>query len=242
MCTVARSKRNIYILFSWTSLFLFFYSFYQIWSFIHSHSHSLSFISQSSQAPLSQRRRHRQAHSGTVQLAYFFFSFYQIRSHSLSLIHCHLSSQASQAHSLNVANRTIVNVVGPISLSQLWSSTHETRRRSKCLTGKPMELAVDRSACLWILVLSCRWSEIWVFFFSPAMDWWWWWLWLWLWGKRLEIWVFFFFFFSCCGLLVVVVVLMVFVGVVVVVSDGGIYYFIVVIILFYCDVYIILLC
>ena len=48
-----------------------------------------------------------------------FFSFYQIRSHSLSLIHCHLSSQASQAHSLNVANRTIVNVVGPVSLSQL---------------------------------------------------------------------------------------------------------------------------
>ena len=32
---------------------------------------------------------------------FFFFSFYQIRSHSLSLVHRHLSSQASQAHSLN---------------------------------------------------------------------------------------------------------------------------------------------
>ena len=36
-----------------------------------------------------------------------FYSFYQIRSfvhsHSLFLVHCHLSSQASQAHSLDVA-------------------------------------------------------------------------------------------------------------------------------------------
>ena len=40
------------------------------------------------------------------------------------------------------------------SLSQLRSPTHEARRRLECLTVKPMELAADRSACLWILVLS----------------------------------------------------------------------------------------
>ena len=33
----------------------------------------------------------------------FFFFFFKIWSHSLSLVHCHLSSQASQAHSLDVA-------------------------------------------------------------------------------------------------------------------------------------------
>ena len=132
-----------------------------------SFSLSLSFISHSSQAPLSQRRRHHQAHSGTVQLAssFFFFSFYQIRSHSFSLIHCHLSSQASQAHSLNVAGSTIVNIVGPVSLSQLRSPTHKARRRSESLTGKPMEIATDRSACLWILILSHHRSKIWDFFF-----------------------------------------------------------------------------
>ena len=115
---------------------------------------------------------------------FFFFSFYQIQSHSLSLIHCHLSSQASQAHSLNVAGSTIVNIVGPVSLSQLRSPTHKARRRSESLTGKPMEIATDRSACLWILILSHHRSEIWDFFFFLAVDWWWWcwwWLWLWLW-------------------------------------------------------------
>ena len=95
-------KQKIYIYFIQPDLIVsIFYSFYQIRSFIHSDSHSLSFISHSSQAPLSQRRRHHQAHSGTVQLASFFFLFFHfIKS---GLIHCHLSSQASQAHSLDIA-------------------------------------------------------------------------------------------------------------------------------------------
>ena len=67
---------------------------------------SLSFISHSSQAPLSQHRHHRQAHSGTVQLAsfFFFFSFFFILSnpvsftlsHSLSSLIPSLSSSLSQ--------------------------------------------------------------------------------------------------------------------------------------------------
>ena len=88
---LSKAKKNIYIYIYFIQpdlIVSIFYSFYQIRSFFHSHSHSLSFISHSSQAPLSQRRRHRQAHSSTVQLAssffFFLFSFYQIRSHSLS--------------------------------------------------------------------------------------------------------------------------------------------------------------
>ena len=105
-----------------------------------------------------------------------------------------------------------------------------------------MELTADRSACLWILVLSrCQWLyqaanwrfRLFFFFFL-----------LWTigggvvdggcgYGCEEEDWRFGFFVF--CGPVVVVTV-------VVVVSDGGIYYFIVIIILFYCDIYIILLC
>ena len=80
---------------------------------IHSLSFSLSLVhlsflsssTLSTSSPLSSSLRY------DTTCFFFYFSFYQIRSHSLSLIHCHLSSQASQAHSLNV--------VGPVSLSQL---------------------------------------------------------------------------------------------------------------------------
>ena len=144
-CSLRKKKKTIFYS---TGPHCFYFLFILSNPVIHSLSFSLSlsFISHSSQAPLSQRRRHHQAHSGTVQLASFFFLFFHfIKS---GLIHCHLSSQASQAHSLNIA--------GPVSLSQLRSPTHEARHRSECLTGKPMELAIDQSACLWILVLSCR--------------------------------------------------------------------------------------
>ena len=95
----------------------------------------------------------------------FFFS-------CLSLSLSHLSSWLSQlwSHSLNSDHRS--TKLNSSSLSQLQSPTHEARRRLECLTGKPMELTADRSACLWILVLSCcqwfvsrRRSEIWFFFF-----------------------------------------------------------------------------
>ena len=59
----------------------------------------------------------------------------------------------SLSHSLSSLKLTLSTLV---SLSQLRSPTHEACRRSECLTGKPMELATDWSACLWILVLSHR--------------------------------------------------------------------------------------
>ena len=160
MCLKQKKKKKIYILFSRTSLFLFFIHFIKS-------DHSFTLILTLSRSSLIPLKLHSLNIVTIVKLTpvrynlllfffFFFFSFYQIRSHSLSLVHRHLSSQASQAHSLNVANWTIFNVVGPVSLSQLRSPTHETRRRSECLTGKPMEPAADRSACLWILVLSCR--------------------------------------------------------------------------------------
>ena len=67
----------------------------------------------------------------------------------------------SLSHSLSSLKLTLSTLV---SLSQLRSPTHEACRRSECLTGKPMELVADQSACLWILVLSrCQWF---FFFFS----------------------------------------------------------------------------
>ena len=71
---------------------------------------------------------------------------------------------------------------------------------------KPMELAADRSACLWILVLSrCQWLY-------QAANW------------RFRL----FFFFSCFGLLVVVVLLMVVVAMVVrkKIGDLGFFFFV----------------
>ena len=75
MCLKQKKKKNLYFI-QPDLIVSIFYSFYQIRSFIHSHSHSLSFISHSSQAPLSQCCHRRQAHSGTVQLASSFFSFF----------------------------------------------------------------------------------------------------------------------------------------------------------------------
>ena len=163
-----KAKKKIYILFSRTSLFLFFIHFIKS-------GHSFTLILTLSRSSLIPLKLHSLNIAAIVKftpvrynlLLLFSFSFFHfiksglIYSHSLSLIHCHLSSQASQAHSLNVA--------GPVSLSQLRSPTHKARRRSECLTRKPMELAADWSACLWILVLSHRRSQIWVFF--PVVDW-----------------------------------------------------------------------
>ena len=114
-----------------------------------------------------------------------FFLFFSCLSLSFSLI--------SQAHSLNSGLTLSTPVTDPRSSTQAQSlnsnltlstptPTHEARRQSKCLTGKPMELAADRSACLWILVLSrCQWlyqAANWrfrlFFFFFPALDYWWW--------------------------------------------------------------------
>ena len=75
----------------------------------HSFTLSRSEHSFTLSSSLSSPTRPPQAHPGTTCF-FFLFSFYQIRSHSLSLFHCQLSSQASQAHSLNVAAPTIVNV------------------------------------------------------------------------------------------------------------------------------------
>ena len=100
------------------SIFLFILSNLIIHSLSFLLSLSLSFISHSSQAPLSQHRHHRQAHSCTIQLASFFFHF--IKSgliHSLSFtVISHpkplkltlstspigpLSTSSAQSHSLN---------------------------------------------------------------------------------------------------------------------------------------------
>ena len=87
-CSLKQKKKKLYFI-QPDLIVSIFYSFYQIQSFIHSHSHSLSFISHSSQAPLSQCRRYCQAHSGTVQLASFFFFFSFLFFHFIksSLIH-----------------------------------------------------------------------------------------------------------------------------------------------------------
>ena len=100
-----------------------------------------------------------------IQLPFFFFFFFHASlSHSVSSLKLTLSTPVSlstlvtdprsstQAQSLNSG----------LTLSTL-TLTHEARRRSECLTGKPMELAADRSACLWILVVSHHQLEIWVF-------------------------------------------------------------------------------
>ena len=108
MCTVAltkkKKKKEIYILFSQTSLFLFFIHFIKS-------GHSFTLILTLSCSSLIPLKLHSLNVAAIVKLTpiwynllfFFFFSFYQIRSHSLSLVHCHLSSQASQAHSLDVA-------------------------------------------------------------------------------------------------------------------------------------------
>ena len=97
-CSLRKKKKTIFYS---TGPHCFYFLFILSNPVIHSLSFSLSlsFISHSSQAPLSQRRRHHQAHSGTVQLASFFFSFfsfYQIRSHSLSSLISSLSSSLSR--------------------------------------------------------------------------------------------------------------------------------------------------
>ena len=124
------SKAKKYIYFIQPDLIVsIFYSFYQIRSFFHSHSHSLSFISHSSQAPLSQRHHHRQAHSGTVQLAssFFFFIFFHFIKSSL-------------IHSLSF---TVISHLKPLKLTL---STSPARSHSLNSDHRPTKLAVDRSA------------------------------------------------------------------------------------------------
>ena len=96
-----------------------------------------------------------------IHLPFFFFFILSRLSLSFSLI--------SQAHSLNSGLTLSTPVTDPRSSTQAQSLnsdltlstptlTHEARRQSKCLTGKPMELAANWSACLWILVIShCQW-------------------------------------------------------------------------------------
>ena len=102
MCTVAWSKKKKK-LFNQTSLFLFFIHFIKS-------GHSFTLILTLSCSSLIPLKHHSLNVAAIVKLTpiwynlfFFFFSFYQIRSHSLYLVHCHLSSQASQAHSLDVA-------------------------------------------------------------------------------------------------------------------------------------------
>ena len=114
-CSLKQKKKKyiyiyIYILFSWTSLFVFFIHFIKS-------SHSFTLILTLSRSSLIPLKLHSLNVAAIVKLTlvrynllllfffsfFFFFSFYQIWSHSLSLIHYHLSSQASQAHSLDVA-------------------------------------------------------------------------------------------------------------------------------------------
>ena len=113
-CNLKQKKKKyiyIYILFSRTSLFVFFIHFIKS-------SHSFTLILTLSRSSLIPLKLHSLNVVAIVKLTpvrynllfFFFFSFYQIRSHSLSLVHRHLSSQASQAHSLNVADPTIVFV------------------------------------------------------------------------------------------------------------------------------------
>ena len=128
-----------------------------------------------------------------IHLPFFFSFFHASLSLSFTLI--------SQAHSLNSGLTLLTLVTDPRSSTQAQSlnsgltlstptPTHEARCQSKCLTGKPMELAADRSAYLWILVLSrCQWLY-------HASD------------RRFGL-LFFFFFFSCFGLLVVVLLMVV---------------------------------
>ena len=102
-----KKKKKIYILFSRTSLFLFFIHFIKS-------GHSFTLILTLSRSSLIPLKLHSLNVATIVKRTpvqynllllllffFFFFSFYQIRSHSLSLVHRHLSSQASQAHSLN---------------------------------------------------------------------------------------------------------------------------------------------
>ena len=126
------SKAKKYIYFIQPDLIVsIFYSFYQIRSFIHSHSHSLSFISHSSQAPLSQCRRYCQAHSGTVQLAYFFFFFSFLFFHFI---------KSSLIHSLSF---TVISHLKPLKLTL---STSPARSHSLNSDHRPTKLAADRSA------------------------------------------------------------------------------------------------
>ena len=138
MCTVARSKRNIYILFSWTSLFLFFYSFYQIWSFIHSHSHSLSLVhlsflsssTLSTSSPSSSSLRY----DTTCFFFFFFFFFHFIKS---GLIHSLSFTVISHPKPLKLTLST--SPTGPLS-------TSSARSHSLNSDHRPTKLVANRSA------------------------------------------------------------------------------------------------
>ena len=119
-----KKKKKIYILFSRTSLFLFFIHFIKS-------GHSFTLILTLSRSSLIPLKLHSLNVATVVKLTpvrynllllfffLFFFSFYQIRSHSLSPVHRHLSSQASQAHSLNVAAIVKFRPTPPICLDAL---------------------------------------------------------------------------------------------------------------------------
>ena len=130
-------KQKIYIYFIQPDLIVsIFYSFYQIRSFIHSDSHSLSFISHSSQAPLSQRRRHCQAHSGTVQLAFFFFFFFILSNPVSFTVISHLkplkltlSTSPPSSSSLRSLKLTLSTLPAQPSSTSPPSSSSDPRRR-----------------------------------------------------------------------------------------------------------------